>query len=245
MQTIAEAARPLAVSFDNSYAHLPEHFYARLDPTPAAQPRLIKFNAALAAELGLDVSGVGADTLAQLFSGNLRLRGAEPLAMVYAGHQFGHFVPKLGDGRAILLGEVHDVAAVRRDIHLKGSGRTPFSRDGDGRAAVGPVLREDVVSEAMHALGGPTTRALAMVAAGESFYRERGLLGAILTRVAPSHVRVGPFQFFAARGDVEAIKQLADYVIDRHYPDIGEADAPYLALFGAVAQRQAPLIACW
>ena len=245
MQTTAETSRPLAVSFDNSYARLPERFFARLDPTPTAQPRLIKFNSSLAAELGLDVSGVGADTLAQLFSGNLRLRGAEPLAMAYAGHQFGHFVPKLGDGRAILLGEVHDVAGVRRDIQLKGSGRTPFSRDGDGRAAVGPVLREYLVSEAMHALGVPTTRALAIVATGESVYRERRLPGAILTRVAASHVRVGTFQFFAARGDAEAIKQLADFVIDRHYPDIGEADAPYLALFGAVAQRQAPLIACW
>jgi uncharacterized protein YdiU (UPF0061 family) len=245
MQTTAETSRPLAVSFDNSYAHLPERFFARLDPTPTAQARLIKFNSLLAAELGLDVSGVGADTLAQLFSGNLRLRGAEPLAMAYAGHQFGHFVPKLGDGRAILLGEVHDVAGVRRDIQLKGSGRTPFSRDGDGRAAVGPVLREYLVSEAMHALGVPTTRALAIVATGESVYRERRLPGAILTRVAASHVRVGTFQYFAARGDVEAIKRLADFVIDRHYPDIGEADAPYLALFGAVAQRQARLIACW
>jgi uncharacterized protein YdiU (UPF0061 family) len=245
MQTIAETSRPLAVSFDNSYAHLPERFYARLDPTPTAQPRLIKFNSALAAELGLDVSGVSADTLAQLFSGNLRLQGAEPLAMAYAGHQFGHFVPQLGDGRAILLGEVRDVAGVRRDIQLKGSGRTPFSRDGDGRAAVGPVLREYVVSEAMHALGVPTTRALAIVATGESVYRERRLPGAILTRVAASHVRVGTFQFFAARGDVEAIKELADFVIERHYPDIREVEAPYLALFRAVAEGQARLIACW
>jgi uncharacterized protein YdiU (UPF0061 family) len=245
MQTTAETSRPLAVSFDNSYAHLPERFYARLDPAPTAKPRLIKFNSALAAELGLDVSGVSADALAQLFSGNLRLPGAEPLAMVYAGHQFGHFVPKLGDGRAILLGEVRDVAGVRRDIQLKGSGRTPFSRDGDGRAAVGPVLREYVVSEAMHALGVPTTRALAIVATGESVYRERRLPGAILTRVAASHVRVGTFQFFAARGDSEAVKLLADFVIDRHYPEIREAEAPYVALFRAVAERQARLIACW
>jgi uncharacterized protein YdiU (UPF0061 family) len=245
MQTIDETSRALAVSFDNSYAHLPERFYARLDPAPTAQPRLIKFNSALAAELGLEVSGVSADTLAQLFSGNLRLQGAEPLAMAYAGHQFGHFVPKLGDGRAILLGEVRDVAGVRRDIQLKGSGRTPYSRDGDGRAALGPVLREYVVSEAMHALGVPTTRSLAIVATGESVYRERRLPGAILTRVAASHVRVGTFQFFAARGDVEAIKQLADFVIDRHYPAIREAGAPYLALFRAVAQRQARLIAHW
>jgi uncharacterized protein YdiU (UPF0061 family) len=245
MQTTAEASRPLAISFDNSYARLPERFFARLDPTPTARPRLIEFNSALAAELGLDISGVGADTLARLFSGNLGLPGAEPLAMAYAGHQFGHFVPKLGDGRAILLGEVHDVAGVRRDIQLKGSGRTPFSRDGDGRASVGPVLREYLVSEAMHALGVPTTRALAIVATGEPVYRERRLPGAILTRVAASHVRVGTFQFFSARGDVEAIKRLADFVIDRHYPDAGDTDAPYLALFGAVAQRQARLIAYW
>jgi len=245
MQTIAETPRRLAVSFDNSYAHLPERFYARLGPTPTAQPRLIKFNLALAAELGLDVSGVSADTLAQLFSGNLSLQGAEPLAMAYAGHQFGHFVPKLGDGRAILLGEVRDVANVRRDIQLKGSGQTPYSRDGDGRATVGPVLREYVVSEAMHALGVPTTRALAIVATGESVYRERKLPGAILTRVAASHVRVGTFEYFAARGDIEAVRRLADYVIDRHYPDIGQTDAPYLALISAVAQRQARLIACW
>jgi serine/tyrosine/threonine adenylyltransferase len=242
---MAETSRPLTISFDNSYARLPERFFARLDPTPTAQPRLIKFNASLAAELGLDVSGVDTETLAQLFSGNLRLPSAEPLAMAYAGHQFGHFVPRLGDGRAILLGELRDVAGVRRDIQLKGSGRTPFSRGGDGRAAVGPVLREYLVSEAMHALGVPTTRALAIVTTGESVYRERRLPGAILTRVAASHVRVGTFQYFAARGDVEAIKRLADFVIDRHYPDIGEADAPYLALFGAVAQRQARLIACW
>ena len=245
MQTIAETPRSLAVSFDNSYAHLPERFYARLGPPPTAQPRLIKFNSVLAAELGLDVSGVSADTLAQLFSGNLSLQGAEPLAMAYAGHQFGHFVPKLGDGRAILLGEVRDVAGVRRDIQLKGSGQTPYSRDGDGRAAVGPVLREYVVSEGMHALGVPTTRALAIVATGESVYRERKLPGAILTRVAASHVRVGTFEYFAARGDIEAVRRLAGYVIDRHYPDVGQTDAPYLALISAVAQRQARLIASW
>src|ERR1700686_5860088 len=194
MQTTAETSRPLAVSFDNSYARLPERFFARLDPTPVAQPGLIKFNSSLAAELGLDMSGVGADKLAELFSGNLVLPSAEPIAMAYAGHQFGHFVPKLGDGRAILLGEVHDVAGVRRDIQLKGSGRTPFSRDGDGRAAVGPVLREYLVSEAMHALGVPTTRALAAVLTGEAVFRDRQLPGAILTRVASSHIRIGTFQ---------------------------------------------------
>src|ERR1700689_5157124 len=219
MQTIAETSRPLAVSFDNSYAHLPERFYARLDPTPAAQPRLIKFNSALAAELGLDVSGVRADTLAQLFSGNLRLQGTEPIAMAYAGHQFGHFVPRLGDGRAMLLGEVLDRNGKRRDIQLKGAGPTPFSRRGDGRAALGPVLREYLVSEAMHALGIPSTRALAAVTTGEPVYRDHELPGAVFTRVASSHIRVGTFQYFAARGDQEAVERLSDYVIDRHFPE--------------------------
>ena len=195
--------------------------------------------------LGLDPEVLASPQGVEVLAGNCVAEGSEPLAMAYAGHQFGHFVPKLGDGRAILLGEVRDVAGVRRDIQLKGSGRTPYSRDGDGRASLGPVLREYAVSEAMHALGVPTTRALAVVATGESVYRERRLPGAILTRVAASHVRVGTFQFFAARGDVEGIKQLADFVIDRHYPDIREAEAPYLALFGAVAERQARLIAGW
>src|SRR6202161_968266 len=197
MQTIAETCRPLAVSFDNSYSPLPERSYARPDPTPAAQPRHIKFNSALAAELGLDVSDVSADTLAQLFSGNLRLQGAEPLAMAYAGHQFGHFVPRLGDGRAILLGEVWDRNGRRRDIQLKGAGPTPFSRRGDGRAALGPVLREYLLSEAMHALGIPTTRALAAVSSGEPVHRNGELPGAVLTRVAASHLRIGTFELFA------------------------------------------------
>src|SRR6202041_851025 len=246
MQTITESVRPLAVAFENSYAHLPERFYARLDPTPTAQPRLIKFNSALAAELGLDVSGASTDTLAQLFSGNLRLQGAEPLAMAYAGHQFGHFVPQLGDGRAILLGEVRDIAGVRRDVQLKGSGRTPYSRSGDGRAALGPVLREYVVSEAMHALGIPAPRALAAVATGEAVYRERGTFpGAVVTRVAASHVRVGTFEYFAARGDTDAVRRLADYVIDRHYPELKSADRPYVELLAAVTRRQAELIAGW
>jgi uncharacterized protein YdiU (UPF0061 family) len=243
MQTVAESL--CHASLSNSYARLPEHFFARLDPIPVAKPRLIKFNQSLAAELGLDVSGLDADALAELFSGNLMLPNAEPIAMAYAGHQFGHFVPKLGDGRAILLGELRDLAGVRRDIQLKGCGRTPFSRDGDGRAAVGPVLREYLVSEAMHALGVPTTRALAAVASGESVYREKRLPGAILTRVAASHVRVGTFEYFAARGDVDATRRLADYVIERHYPDIRATELPYLALLRAVAQRQARLIASW
>ncbi len=229
----------------SSYAGLPEHFYARLDPTPVAKPRLIQVNRRLAAQLGLDIAALDAEALAAMFSGNLLPQGAEPIAMAYAGHQFGHFVPQLGDGRAILLGEVRDLSGMRRDIQLKGSGPTPFSRNGDGRAALGPVLREYLVSEAMHALGVPATRALAAVLTGESVHREQRLPGAILTRVAASHVRVGTFQYFAARGDVEAIRRLADYVIDRHYPDANSTEQPYLTLLRAVTQRQALLIASW
>ena len=174
-----------------------------------------------------------------------RRLGAEPIAMAYAGHQFGNFVPQLGDGRAILLGEVMDRKGERRDIQLKGAGRTPFSRRGDGRAALGPVLREYLVSEAMHALGIPTTRALAAVSTGKPVYRDRQLPGAVLTRVASSHIRVGTFQYFAARGDVEAVKRLSDYVVHRHYPDARDAARPRLALLQAVAERQARLIARW
>jgi len=245
IESAAQGLRDTRISLTNSYARLPEHFFARLDPTPVAKPRLIQFNQPLAAELGLDVSGLDADTVAALFSGNLLPQSAEPIAIAYAGHQFGQFVPRLGDGRAILLGEVLDPAGVRHDLQLKGSGRTPFSRDGDGRAAVGPVLREYLVSEAMHALGVPATRALAAVATGEPVYREGRLPGAILTRVAASHVRVGTFEYFAARGDVDAVRCLADYVIDRHYPDIRAGDVPYLALLQVVIERQSRLIASW
>src|SRR5208283_5213699 len=216
--------------FANSYAALPAHFFARLDPTPVQRPRLIKFNQALASELGLNTEGLDADRLAAVFSGNLIPRGAEPLAMAYAGHQFGQFVPQLGDGRAILLGEVNDRLGVRRDVQLKGAGRTPYSRSGDGRAALGPVLREYLVSEAMAALGIPATRALAAVATGEPVYREQALPGAILTRVAASHVRVGTFQYFASRGDMEAVKRLADYVIARHYAELESVEHRYLQL---------------
>jgi uncharacterized protein YdiU (UPF0061 family) len=180
-----------------------------------------------------------------MFAGNVTPPGAEPIAMAYAGHQFGNFVPRLGDGRAILLGEVLDRNGVRRDIQLKGSGRTPFSRRGDGRAALGPVLREYLVSEAMHALGIPTTRSLAAVMTGEPVYRDRQLPGAVLTRVASSHIRVGTFQYFAARGDLEGVKRLADYVIDRHFPDARNAERPYLGLLQGVVERQALLIARW
>jgi len=229
----------------SSYARLPEHFYARLAPTPVAKPRLIQFNRLLAEELGLQIDAADAEALAATFSGNRLPPGAEPIAMAYAGHQFGYFVPQLGDGRAILLGEVRDRTGVRRDIQLKGSGRTPFSRNGDGRAALGPVLREYLVSEAMHALGVPSTRALTAVLTGEAVQREQHLPGAILTRVAASHVRVGTFQYFAARADVEATRRLADYVIERLYPDAVSAQQPYLSLLQAVMARQAQLIARW
>jgi uncharacterized protein YdiU (UPF0061 family) len=228
-----------------SYARLPAHFFTRVDPTRVAAPRLIKFNHELAADLGLDLGGVDAAALAEIFSGNRLGFGSEPIAMVYAGHQFGQFVPQLGDGRAILVGEVRDRSGTRRDIQLKGSGRTPYSRSGDGRAALGPVLREYLVSEAMHALGLPATRALAAVATGEVVYREQPLPGAILTRVAAGHVRVGTFQFFAARGDVAALKRLADYVIERNYPDAAAAANPYLELLNAVIRAQAALVAGW
>ena len=231
--------------YRSSYARLPERFFARVNPTPVAKPRLLKFNHALGAELGLDIDALDAGTLAQQFSGNLIPQGMEPIAMAYAGHQFGQFVPQLGDGRALLLGEALDRAGVRRDIHLKGSGRTPYSRGGDGRAALGPVLREYLVSEAMHALGIPATRALAAVATGESVFREAVLPGAVLTRVAASFVRVGTFQYFAARDDADAVRQLADYVIDRHYPHAKTDERPYLALLRAATQAQASLIASW
>lgn len=230
----------------SSYARLPERFFARLDPTPVAAPRLLKFNHSLAATLGLGELGPGTEALAALYSGNVVPQDLQPLAMAYAGHQFGQFVPQLGDGRAILLGEAQDGAGARFDIQLKGSGRTPYSRGGDGRAALGPVLREYLVSEAMHALGIPTTRALAAVATGESVFREAGALpGAIVTRVASSLVRVGTFQYFAARGDLDGVRRLADYVIERHYPDLKDGELPYLALLRAVTRAQAALIARW
>jgi serine/tyrosine/threonine adenylyltransferase len=232
------------IRFDNSYARLPDAFFAPVDPTPVEAPRLITFNRALADELGLDADALERHGAAY-FSGNVPLPGSLPLAMAYAGHQFGQFVPRLGDGRAILMGEVIDRAGKRRDIQLKGAGQTPFSRRGDGRAALGPVLREYIVSEAMHALGIPTTRALAAVTTGQPVYRDRVLPGAVFTRVAASHIRVGTFQFFAARGETDNIRILADHVIIRHYPELKGAEKPYLALLDAVAERQASLIAKW
>ena len=229
----------------SSYADLPERFYARVNPTPVDGARLLEFNRPLCAELGLDAGGLEPKELADIYSGNVVPLGLAPSAMAYAGHQFGQFVPQLGDGRAILLGEAQGRGGMRRDIQLKGSGRTPYSRSGDGRAALGPVLREYLVSEAMHALGIPTTRALAAVATGETVFREKALPGAILTRTAASFVRVGTFQFFAARGDADAVRQLADYVIDRHYPELKTEPQPYLALLRAVIDAQASLIAGW
>ena len=231
--------------FQNTYAALPANFFARVAPTPVAAPRLIKLNRPLAVQLGLDPDLLSTPEGAEILAGKQLPDGADPIAMAYAGHQFGHFVPQLGDGRAILLGEVIDKDGVRRDIQLKGSGPTPFSRRGDGRAALGPVLREYIVSEAMFALGIPTTRSLAAVMSGENVQRETMLPGAVLTRVAASHIRVGTFQFFAARSDVEGVRQLADHVIARHYPEAAKADRPYHALLEGVIARQAELIARW
>jgi uncharacterized protein YdiU (UPF0061 family) len=236
---------PDGFRFDNTYAALPDRFYARLDPTPVAAPRLVRVNTALAERLGLDADALASPESVRTLAGNVLPDGATPIAAAYAGHQFGHFVPQLGDGRAILLGEVVAPDGARFDIQLKGSGPTPFSRGGDGRAAVGPVLREYIVSEAMAALGVPTTRALAAVTTGEAVRRDTMLPGAVLTRVASSHIRVGTFQYFAARSDAEAVRLLADHAIARHYPDAATAEQPYRALLDAVVARQASLVARW
>ncbi len=231
--------------FDNSYARLPDRFFVRTPPTPVATPRLVRLNRPLALELGLDPEALASPEGVAALAGAAVPEGAEPIAAAYAGHQFGHFQPQLGDGRAVLLGEVVDRAGRRRDIQLKGAGPTPFSRMGDGRAALGPVLREYLVGEAMAALGIPTTRALAAVLTGEVVYRETRLPGAVLTRVASSHIRVGTFQFFAARGDVEGLRVLADHAIARHDPEAAAADRPYRAFLDGVVARQAALIARW
>ena len=231
--------------FDNTYARLPDRFYARLAPTPVSQPRLLRLNRPLAEALGLNADWLAGSEGVAALAGNSTPEGSEPIATAYAGHQFGNFTPQLGDGRAILLGEVIGRDGMRRDLQLKGSGPTPFSRRGDGRAALGPVLREYIVSEAMWALGIPTTRSLAAVLTGEPVYRETPLPGAILTRVASSHIRVGTFQYFAARQDVEALRVLADHVIARHYPEAAETQQPYRALLEGVIARQADLVARW
>ncbi|MBM3225035.1 MAG: YdiU family protein [Candidatus Tectomicrobia bacterium] len=232
-------------AFDNTYARDLEGFYVPWQAAQVAQPALVQLNRALAEELGLDAKAFASETGAQIFAGNTLPEGATPLAQAYAGHQFGGFSPQLGDGRALLLGEVLDRSGRRRDIQLKGSGRTPFSRSGDGRAALGPVLREYLIGEAMHALGIPTTRALAAVRTGEPVYREAALPGAVLTRVAASHIRVGTFQWVASHGQPGQVRRLADYVIDRHYPALqGQAD-PYLRLLESVCDRHASLVARW
>jgi serine/tyrosine/threonine adenylyltransferase len=232
-------------TFDNTYTRLPERFYARLDPTPVAAPRIVKVNVELARELGLDADALASEHGVAILAGNRVPRGAEPIALAYAGHQFGYFVPQLGDGRANLLGELVSRERQRYDIQLKGSGPTPFSRGGDGRATLGPVLREYIVSEAMAALGVPTTRALAAVTTGERVLRDTVLPGAVLTRVAASHLRVGTFEYFAARGDVEGLRMLADYTIARHYPEAALAKERYRALLEGIIARQAQLIAQW
>jgi uncharacterized protein YdiU (UPF0061 family) len=232
------------IGFEHSYSGLPPRFYTSVKPTAVADPRLVVFNRPLAEELGLEPDVIEPEAAA-LFSGNQVPEDANPIAMAYAGHQFGGFVPRLGDGRAILLGEIKGRDGILRDVQLKGAGLTPFSRNGDGRAALGPMLREYLISEAMHALGIPTTRSLAVVTTGEQVLREDVLPGAVLTRVAASHVRVGTFQYFAARGDQDGLRELLDYVIARHYPDARNADAPALAVLEAVAQRQVALITEW
>ena len=240
-----DSAMNFSLNLEHSYAEQLPGFFAAVEPAPVATPSLLHFNTALANELGLNCEQLISDVLPQLFSGNALPQDARPIAQAYAGHQFGNFVPQLGDGRALLLGEVLDQNGRRRDVALKGSGVTPFSRGGDGKAAVGPVLREYLIGEAMHALGIPTTRALAAVATGEPVMRDRQLPGAVLTRVASSHIRVGTFQYFAARGQVESVRKLAEYVIQRHYPEVSGADHRYLSLLEMVVEKQAELIASW
>lgn len=229
-------------AFDNSYVRDLPGAWLRHRPDVAPAPRVLALNRGLAGEMGLDLAALDHGA-AGWFSGAVVPPGADPVAMAYAGHQFGGFSPSLGDGRAVLLGEVVGPDGLRRDIHLKGSGRTPFSRGGDGKAAVGPMLREYLVSEAMHALGVPTTRALAVVATGEEIAREAMLPGAVLARVAASHIRVGTFQFFAARGDGAMVARLLDHAIARHFPELAPGDG--LGFLDAVAARQCRLIAQW
>src|SRR5262245_27796453 len=242
---MSTAAAPELFRFDNTFARELTGCYAPVTPATVPAPELLRLNDALAAELGLDVAALDPALAAAVFAGNVVPAGAMPIAQAYAGHQFGGFVPQLGDGRAVLLGEVIDRHGRRRDIVLKGSGRTPFSRSGDGKAAVGPVLREYLIGEAMHALGVPTTRALAAVRSGEQVIRERPLPGALLTRVAASHVRVGTFQFFAAHGALDSVRALAEYVIARHDPDLAGDPDRWFGLLQRVASRQAALIAQW
>ena len=233
------------IPFDNTYARLPERFYSKQDPTSVPSPQLIASNASLACELGIDPDWLTSAEALAIFSGNSTAPNSQPLAQAYAGHQFGGFSPQLGDGRALLLGEVLGSQG-RRDLQLKGSGRTAFSRRGDGKSALGPVLREYLVSEAMHALGVPSTRALAAVTTGQKVRRQEGkVMGGILTRVAASHLRVGTFQYFHARNDLDALRTLSEFTIQRHFPEAAEEKNPILALLEAVINRQAHLIPQW
>lgn len=233
------------IAFDNSFQAAMEGFYAPAEAAKPSMPTLLAFNHALAERLGIDVAGARDETIAPLFSGQELPGGANPLAFAYAGHQFGHFSPQLGDGRALLLGEIVAPDGARFDLQLKGSGPTPFSRNGDGKAAIGPVLREFLVSEAMAAMGVPTTRALAAVATGDRVQRERVHPGAVLTRIASSHIRVGTFQFFAAHFGADHVIQLSDYSVRRHFPDLVEAPNPHLALLDRVIGLQCDLVAHW
>ncbi|MDH3629222.1 MAG: YdiU family protein [Acidobacteriota bacterium] len=235
----------MPIPFNNSYARLPDAFFAAASPTPVTAPAMIGLNRELATTLGIDVAELDSPEGLAFLAGNKIPAGAEPLAMAYSGHQFGGFSPQLGDGRAILLGEVVGSDGIRRDIQLKGSGQTPFSRRGDGRSALGPVLREYIVSEAMAALGVPTTRALAAVTTGDDVVREGLVPGGIFTRVARSHIRIGTFEWFASRKDPDNLRVLADHVIGRHYPDATTEDNPYRFLLDGVIERQAKLVAHW
>ena len=229
--------------FDNSYARLPGRFYSRVAPEPAAGPVLIRVNEALARQLGIDADWLSSASGIEVIAGNRLPPGADPIATAYAGHQFGSWNPRLGDGRAILLGELTAADGARFDLQLKGSGRTPYSRGGDGRAPLGAVLREYVVSEAMAALGIPTTRTLAAASTGEWLWRDAEVPGAILVRVAQSHIRIGTLQYFSALRDIEGLRLLVEHVIARHYPDLAGAANPALALLQRVIARQAQLVA--
>lgn len=232
--------------FQHTYAaDLPERLYARTDSSPVSTPRLLELNETLATELGLDISWLRSPDGIEMLAGNRFSAEVRPIAQAYAGHQFGNFVPQLGDGRAVLVGELLDTAGQLRDVQLKGSGPTRFSRNGDGRAALGPMMREYIVSEAMHALGIPTTRTLSLVATGEHVYRETRLPGALIARVAASHIRVGTFQYLAVREDIDGLRALADYAIARHYPDLAGSSNRYLGFLNAVVAAQAKLVAQW
>jgi len=230
---------------ENTYLQLPEKFYARVTPAKAPGPKLIKWNAELAQQLGAQTDSVAESELEQIFTGQKLLPGSVPIALGYAGHQFGQFVPQLGDGRALLLGEVLDPSGRRCDLQLKGSGKTPYSRNGDGKAPLGPVLREYIVSEGLHHLGLPTTRSLAAVLTGEPVFREKVYPGAILTRVASSHIRVGTFEYLAAQGDLANLKILTEYTIQRHYPEIQNDSEAYLEFFRRAGNAQVELVTSW